>query len=341
MNNGNYKGRFIILSERNYRRIHHVSYDTVLGMENSFVREGAIRYSLSMPIKQVNRVLKKLKIKQVPDFTIKCTLNDYYLFICMGIDDLERQMFTLKRISEKTHHVILYCFDTWEIQYKEWNRLFSIIKPAYIFFAYKSSKEYFQYIYNNVYFLPQSMDDSSFYPRNIPKERLFMQMGRKNTNIHKMILRYLQAHGLNDTDENYVYERECGKIIYPQKNELAMNICKTYFFVCAPKLSENPELTGNISDVTARFYEAMACKSLIIGFKSKTYDELFPSDSMIELNKDGSDFEEKITYFLNNSDAYKALVDRNYLYVSDYHRWRNRLYSILETVGISTKDRIF
>ena len=62
---------------------------------------------------------------------------------------------------------------------------------------------------------------------------------------------------------------------------------------------------------------------------------------MIELNKDGSDFEEKITYFLNNSDAYKALVDRNYLYVSDYHRWRNRLYSILETVGISTKDRIF
>lgn len=333
------KGKLIILSERNYRKNHHVSYDTVLGMENAFTREGVYLYSLSAFIKQINQVLKKLKLKPMPDFTIRCIKDDYYLFICMGICDLEMQISTLLKISEITHHVILYCFDTWEAQYKEWNQFFSMINPAYIFFAYKSSKEYFQNIYNNVYFLPQSMDEKFFYPRNLSKEHLFMQMGRKNMGIHKMILNYLQTHGLKDSDENYVYERIPGKIIYPQTNELAEHICKSQFFVCAPKLLEDFELTGEVSDVTARFYEAMACKSLIIGFKPKTYDELFPRGSMIELKNDENDFEEKITYFLNNPDVYKQLVNENYLYLISNHKWKNRLDVILSITGISLDNK--
>lgn len=159
-----------------------------------------------------------------------------------------------------------------------------------------------------------------------------MQMGRKNECIHKMINEYMEEEGIENTEDNYIYERKKGDIIYQDINELVENICKTYFFVCAPQKLENSGLTGKVSDVTARFYEAMACKSLIIGFKPDTFDKLFPSDSMIEMKIDGSDFKEKINYYLTNPDKYNEIVERNYEYVMKMHRWENRLERIIEIV---------
>lgn len=322
-----------ILSERNYCKNHHVSYDTVLGMENAFSKEGAVVTCLSPYWYTFNRILNRIFRKRVHDISIKCYKEQWYLFIAMGKGNLERQMHTLKRISQKTNHLILYCFDTWEAQYNEWNELFQKINPAHIFLAYKSSTEYFSQIRENIHFLPQSMDETFFHSREIKKQRLFMQMGRKNTNIHNMILSYLKKQNLDNMNENYVYEKEKGKIIYPDTNELAENICKTKYFVCAPQSLENKQLTGNISDVTARFYEAMACKSLIIGFKPNTYDLLFPKDSMVELKDDGSNFEEVITYFEKNPDEYQNIVDKNYSYVMENHRWANRYQIILENLN--------
>lgn len=177
------------------------------------------------------------------------------------------------------------------------------------------------------------MDEQFFFPYEVSKERLFMQMGRKNTKIHNMILRYLNKNSIVDNSDNYVYEREKGKIIYPDTSELARNISKTYFFVCAPQSLENSKLTGKISDVTARFYEAMACKTLIIGFKPDTYDELFPKDSMVELKPDGSDFDEKIQQMLNDTKEYNKKVSENYQYIRKNHRWKNRFNQMLEMIN--------
>lgn len=107
-----------------------------------------------------------------------------------------------------------------------------------------------------------------------------MQMGRRNENIHQMILHYLNEKGLNDCEQNYIYEKEKGKILFEDGNELARNIAQTKYFVCAPQCLDNQKITGIVSDVTARFYEAMACKTLIIGFKPIVFDELFPTDAI-------------------------------------------------------------
>ena len=273
-----------------------------------------------------------LKI-QISDFlTLDIDNKNWYLYICMSLNDLENHLSILKAVSQKTNHLLIYCFDTWESEYTYWEDAFKKIKPYCVFFAYKESHLYFKEKGIRTGFVPQSMDEQFFFPHNVSKERLFMQMGRKNTKIHDMIIGYLERHNILDTDDNYVYERHLANIIYPDTMDLAENISRTRFFVCAPQSLENSKLTGKISDVTARFYEAMACKAIIIGFKPDTYDELFPSDSMIELNPDGSDFDEKIDELINNVEEYDEKVNVNYQYLQEKHRWKNRLDSMLEIV---------
>ena len=57
-------GKIVILSERGYKKKHHVSYDTVLGMENAFEKEGAVVRALSPMLHRINSILKwKLHVK--------------------------------------------------------------------------------------------------------------------------------------------------------------------------------------------------------------------------------------------------------------------------------------
>lgn len=114
------------------------------------------------------------------------------------------------------------------------------------------------------------MDEKCFSPKNVKKRRMFIQMGRRNEKIHNMILHYLKERHIPINDTNYLYEKEKGKVLFQDTNELATEIAAAKYFVDAPQSLENSALTGKVSDVTARFYEAMACKTLIIGYKPKT-----------------------------------------------------------------------
>jgi glycosyltransferase involved in cell wall biosynthesis len=240
---------------------------------------------------------------------------------------------TLQYLINHGNEVYVYCFDTWESQYEEWEKLFELIQPTAIFLAYKQSVEYFSKKYSNVFFLPQSMDKTYFHDYAENKSRLFMQMGRKNEVIHEMILDYLKRHDIENVEKNYVYEREKGKIIYPDTTELAKNISKTKYFVCAPQSLENVNLTGKVSDVTARFYEAMACKTLIIGYKPDTFDELFPyENAMIDLHE--NNLSDVIAYFDENPKEYWNIVNKNYDFVMKNHTWERRLAEIMRRIGI-------
>ena len=110
---------------------------------------------------------------------------------------------------------------------------------------------------------------------------------------------------------------------------------KHIFFIAAPQNIENDKYTGSISEVTARFYEAMACKTLIIGIKPEdSFDELFPYyEAMIEVNEES--FERVINQFLEDREYYNAIVDRNFNYVMQHHRWENRFESLLTMIKLA------
>jgi len=328
------KNDVTIITERGYRKDHTVSYDTVLGMEDAFVNEGVKMVNLKPVFHVINNALNwrlKLRKIQFADKSIKIEKDGYYLYIAMSYRDMYNQTETLRRVTKKGGRVLIYCFDTWEKRYDDWENVFKRIDPYMVFFAYKRSMLYFSSRLERVGFVPQSMDEKYFYPRDIDKKRAFIQIGRKNAKIHNRILKYMKDRKMSD--DQYVYEKIPGKIIYPETMDLVKGLCASYFSVCAPQSAENAALTGNVSDVTARFYESIACKTLIIGFKPETFDEIFPADTMVELSPDRDDLAEKIQKYLDDPKLYKEKVEANYDYLMKHHRWKNRLEQIIEYIG--------
>jgi hypothetical protein len=76
----------------------------------------------------------------------------------------------------------------WEPTFDAWKEELDKGKFQYIFCTWKKSAEYFAKLYNNVFYLPHCMDDRIFKDYGMKKSILFMQMGRKNQTIHKLIL---------------------------------------------------------------------------------------------------------------------------------------------------------
>lgn len=165
MDKNNYK--ILILSDRKVLEKHHVSYDTILGMENEFVQSKYIdMVCLKKGLSHINKIVYKLFKFRMPDImygTKELQQANIIMYIAMGIFDLERNLETLRRLSLKGKKIVIYCFDTWESQYDRWISMFDKINPRIIFFAYKQSACYFASKYNACYWIPQSMDKVYFY----------------------------------------------------------------------------------------------------------------------------------------------------------------------------------
>lgn len=325
--------KICILSERDFlkKRKGCVSYDTILGLEDEFLESDRVTICCySKMMRYINEFCFRVLKFNIPDFSINVkSCESIFFYAAMSLYNLKVNAGTLKLLKKQGAKIVIYCFDTWEPQYKEWDEVLSDIAPSYIFLAYKQSVQFFAPKYKNVFWLPQSMNKKYFFDRKKEKTRMFMQMGRRTEKIHRLILKYLKDNGIEDTNNNYVYERNKGELIFPDTEELSENINATKYFICAPQSYENEKLTGKVSDVTARFYEAMACKSLIIGYKPKVFDELFPYKAMAELNEDGSNLKEIVDYFEKNPDEYNNLVNKNYQYVMENHTWKKRLKYML------------
>ena len=144
----------IILSARACRKKHHVSYDTVLGMENAFIKEGAVLKLFSYDIGIINKILWKGHLKtRILDSKVCKDLSDRnILFIAMGIDDLILYKKELQKLA-KCNVVGLYCFDVWESKYELYEEMYNYISPQLIFFAYKAACIHFSNSYR-CYFVP-------------------------------------------------------------------------------------------------------------------------------------------------------------------------------------------
>lgn len=336
-----------VLSVRNGNKKHHVSYDTILGLEDAFCDEcGCDRLDFSSSIyKRNQKNLKKQQKIVIADTELveKASQYDYVFFASMGESDIRLCLPTLKKIRDK---LIIYIFDSWVTKWDKQEKLLTSINPYAVCFAYEKAVEHFKEILSSkVIWLPQSMDARFYHEYDVSKTRLFMQIGRQTKSLHELIEKYLKANGKSDTPDNYARQRTYKELInngffsglgrilryrrragytFPDKNILGKEMASTYFFICAPKNVEDYNKTGAISEVTARFYEAMACKTLPVGYKPQdNFDKLFPyENAMLEVDRES--FDRQIDELLADTNKYKKLVEQNYEYVMKNHRWNNR-----------------
>ncbi len=331
------KKKLIILSEQKSYIKKGSSAPQVDGQERAFLKYGngdvEIKYK-NIILKNINRINKKLHLPLICDgFTKKKYDNAVFIFISVNLNYLEENAYLLKELKKHGNEIALYNYDCWEPEFEEWRKVIDEINPEYLFFAYKLTDEYYRSKGYNSHWAPLSADFEVFRYKNLPKTRMFMQMGRFNDEMHRNILNYLKNHGLEDNRDNYAYRRSREETLYPDYTELVDAINQTKYFVCVPKYYENFKRTGNINDIICRYFEGMICKTMIIGRKPETWDELFPEDAMITFKEDGSDFDEKIDYFENHPEEYQRIVDRNYDYILEHHSWGNRLETIMKTIN--------
>lgn len=345
---------FAVLSIREGCKKHHVSYDTILGLENEFNKErGAEIICISEEVchKNIQAFSEKGFGSNIDESALgKVDGKKYVFFATMCETDLLIHLEMLKKIHDK---LIIYIFDSWETSWENQEKVLKDISPLMVCFAYEKAKEHFKEILDcKVIALPQSMNAEFFHPFSGSKSRIFIQIGRKSEIVHKWAKDYLEAKNIPVNDKSYLYQkswaeyrralikhpisygirllkyRRSAMLTVPDTNDLAKEIAKSRFFLQAPQNIDNENKTGGISEVTARFYEAMACKSLIVGIKPRdSFDRLFPyENAMIEVTE--ADFADKIDYFINNPEEYDRIVEKNYEYVMANHRWKNR-YDIM------------
>ncbi len=331
------KKKLIILSEQKSFIKKSSSAPQVDGQERAFLKYGNgdvdIRYK-NIVLKNLNRVNRKLHLPLICDgFTKKKYENAVFIFISVNLNYLEDNLYLLKELKRHGNEIALYNYDCWEPEFEDWRKIIDEIGPEYLFFAYKLTNEYYRSLGYNSYWAPLSADYEVFNDRKLPKTRMFMQMGRFNDEMHRNILSYLKNHDLEDNRENYAYRRNRDETLFPDYDELVNEINRTKYFVCVPKYYENFKRTGNVNDIICRYFEAMICKTMVIGKKPATWDELFPYEGMITFKEDGSDFDEKIDYYEKNPDKYQELVDKNYDFILKNHSWGNRLETIMKAIN--------
>lgn len=326
--------KLVILSEQKSFIKKGKSNPCIIGQEAAFLSVDNVEAVYkNIVLKNISRILNKINLPAIPDgFCKKKKDNSVYMYIAMNLNYLEANAYLLKSLKKHGNKISIYIYDCWQPEFDDWQKVLDDIKPDYIFFCFKQTYQHFKDIYN-CYWVAQSADLRIFKYQNVLKKRLFMSMGRVNKPIHEKILEYLKSHNLSDSRDNYIYRHHKDEVIYPDINELASEICKTKYFVSVPKCYENYRRTGDVCGITARYFEAMACKTMIIGKKPVTIDELFSEDCMLTFNEDLSDFAEVIDKMENNPDKYQEIVDKNYECLMNNHTWRHRAKQILEIIN--------
>lgn len=328
--------KLIILSEQKSFIKKPASSDCIIGQEKAFLHRGngnaEIKYK-SLLLKNISRMTKKIGLGPICDgFTKRKIENSVFLYIAMNLVYLKSNSYLLKRLKRSGNSLALYIYDCWEPEFDDWQKVIDEIQPDYVFFCFKQTWEHYRDIYN-CYWVPQSADLDYFKDLGTQKTRMFIQMGRVNPEMHEAIKGYLKNHDMSDTDGNYVYRRQKKTNLFPELPVLVEEINRTKYIVCVPKSYENFKRTGNVCGITARYFESIACKTMIIGKKPYTFDELFPSDGMLVFKDDLSDFDEQIDALENDQERYDEIVNKNYECLIKNHTWGNRLDQIMEIIN--------
>ena len=328
--------KLIILSEQRSFIKKPASSDCIKGQEKAFLVKGNGRVEIfykSLLLKNISRFTKKIGLGPICDgFTKKKHDDSVFLYIAMNLVYLKSNRYLLKELKKAGNKLALYVYDCWEPEFDAWQKAIDEIKPEYVFFCFKQTFEHYKDIYN-CYWVPQSADLDFFKNLNINKTRMFIQMGRVNPPLHEAIKAYLEKHRMEDCDDNYVYRRQEKTNLFPKLPDLVREINRSKYIVCVPKCYENFKRTGNVCGITGRYFESIACKTMIIGKKPVSFNELFSEDGMIEFKDDLSDFDEVISEFENNPEKYQEIVNRNYERLMKDHTWGNRLEQIMEIIN--------
>jgi spore maturation protein CgeB len=84
--------------------------------------------------------------------------------------------------------------------------------------------------------------------------------------------------------------------------------------------------------VSPRFFECMASGALIFCEESMLYNNIFPDDIYITFRSDLSDYDKKLSHYLENKNDREKIVEKAYTVAQKDHTWAKRINTLLIAV---------
>jgi hypothetical protein len=178
--------------------------------------------------------------------------------------------------------------------------------------------------------LPEAVDPAEFsFEKPLAERRLdVLELGRRSPHYHAAI-----RNALRKEQRTHVFEQD-GTLLFPLPKRAAM--LETYadskITICFPCSITHPARSGTTETATARYFEAMASKALIVGHCPAELKDLFGYDPVISVNWDNP-ARQLCNELLPRIANYQDLVERNYQKLLQVGTFRLRARRIIEVLS--------
>jgi hypothetical protein len=229
-----------------------------------------------------------------------------------------------------SRHNYIYMYDVWP-RFQRWIfPLLDVFNITYVFFSSRQVYEdYVRKSPNNkckAMWLPEALNADEYQFRE-PGQRGIdvLEFGRNYEAYHHLITATLQQQG-----KKHVFKVPGQPILFEGKQAFTEALAQSKIVICIPSDITHPERAEYISTMTLRYLQAMASKCLIVGIMPSDMEAAFGYNPIVEIDMDNA--AAQIIAVLDNYNAYRPLIEKNYQEVKAKHQWTNRWEVIREKI---------
>lgn len=306
-------------------RHYHVSHDTVVELEHAILADPRVAPvhmsgALDGLIDGATRLLQRARIDigslvQVGRRSSGRTSARDYFSVMMGLDAAKTAPWFIHSARKS-----IYLFDAWPARHADIRAFVESWRIQYAFVSSSQAAARLAELCQRCTFIwvPEGVDPDRYDARPLGEKDIdVLQLGRKYDAHHTEIVPALEKSG-----KTYLFEREKGKLIFPERDKFVDGLARSRVSICVPSSITHPERAGNIETMTIRYLQSMVSKCLVLGHAPAEMVELFGYNPVVEI--DMSDPAGQLLDILGGYDEYLPLIERNFDRVVSEHTWDNR-----------------
>jgi hypothetical protein len=214
----------------------------------------------------------------------------------------------------------VYMFDAWPSRHGKIVRFVESWGVQYAFVSSSQAAERLGRLSQRCTFIwvPEGIDPTRYHPRSyLERDIDVLHLGRRYDAHHRLVVDALQRSG-----KSYLYEKEKGRVVFPQREDFIAGLARSKISICFPSSLTHPSRAGDVETMTVRYLQSMASKCLVLGHAPGEMIDLFGYDPVVEA--DMSAAPEQLIEILERFGDYVPLIEKNYSAVLAGHTWTHR-----------------
>ena len=266
---------------------------------------------------------------------------DVLWYVLMGPENDELDLW--KDWDQATHRIV-YIYDTLEPQFNLIKKLFSNNRFNIHITSFHDAVPHLEKLTGKKWHaVEQAVPESLFTPVTPDKKMIdFSSYGRKLASFHNALLQFCKSNGLY-----YDYTTHDAKHPTAPEAELyhqyAWHVRHSAFTISWPVEITNPTRAGRLHPITCRWFEALACGTVIIGRPpaNKLFDQLLHPDLVVNMDPESPKEEifKNLDRLWENKKAYQQTAYAISLELGERLTWKNRVNRMLHLIKAPDSNR--